>query len=384
MNKKQAKKLFKKYNRNECSVEELQLLDRFLDSYQKESQAWPELVFGKEKDFKQQLWNKIESEINKDVKRKKYAFKSYYIYTAAASIVLFVAITFLINKGIFSMEPQNNDQIVVENQIKMGTDKATLTLEDGTTVALEKGKSYTANHLNSTGEALVYEYDEENPESELVYNYLTIPRGGQFFIKLSDGTQVWLNSETQLKYPVQFVEGKPRVVELVYGEAYFDVSPSTTHKGANFSVVSKGQNVEVLGTEFNVKAYRDEERTYTTLVEGKVQLNALGNEMLLKPNDQTILDHKTRTVETHVADVYSETSWKNGVFSFRNKSLKEIMRVLSRWYDVDVVFENKLLEDKTFKGVLAKNQRLEDILSILKSSSSIKTYEINNKTIILR
>src|SRR5690606_40703343 len=120
---------------------------------------------------------------------------------------------------------------------------------------LEKGDSIQTHNAISNGEEIIY---NNNTSRQLVYNYLTIPRGGQFQLTLSDGTRVWLNSETQIKYPVSFTDGESRQVELVYGEAYFEVSHSTEHKGSDFIVYNQNQEVQVLGTEFNIKAYKDD------------------------------------------------------------------------------------------------------------------------------
>ncbi|MDC1324467.1 DUF4974 domain-containing protein, partial [Flavobacteriaceae bacterium] len=215
-------------------------------------------------------------------------------------------------------------------------------------------------------------------------NFLTIPRGGQFFLKLSDGTQVWLNSESQLKYPVSFRDGETRVVELVYGEAYFDVSPSNEHKGAKFKVLNQAQEIEVLGTEFNVKAYKDETNIFTTLIEGKVSISTETTNQILKPKQQASFNISSKTMAIATVDVYSHTSWKEGVFSFRRTSLEQIMKVLSRWYDMDVEFMNPELKKEGFNGVLGKDQNIEDILKIIQSYGIIENYEIINKKIILK
>jgi hypothetical protein len=300
-------------------------------------------------------------------------------YAAAASILLIVAFTVFLNK---ENNTQFTEPIIVNEIIEPGTDKATLTLGDGSQIALEKGESFQTQNANSNGEEIIYEAGKQNT-TEVAYNYLTIPRGGQFFIKLSDGTQVWLNSESQLKYPVSFMDGETRMVELVYGEAYFDVSSSIEHKGSKFKVFNYAQEVVVFGTEFNIKAYRDESNIYTTLVEGNVEV---GNGVLkqkLVPNQQFNLDTKTNKFTVAQVDVKGEISWKEGVFSFIDKPLKDIMKVISRWYDVDIVFENKDLESVKFLGVIDKCHSIEKILSIMKSTS-INSYEINNKTIILK
>ncbi|MEO6346516.1 MAG: FecR family protein, partial [Aquaticitalea sp.] len=257
MNTEQAKALFTKYLNNECSNEERDLLETFLDSYQGADFLNEQSQIDEFNDSKERVWSNILTQVEEQSKsRKQFPFKSYTIYAIAASLVLFLAVTIFFQK-------QNNQSIptmVFEQPIEIGTDKATLTLENGNTIALEKGKIYNNANVDSNGENLVYHTDDNNTK-ETVYNYLTIPRGGQFYVELSDGTKVWLNSESKLKYPVIFKEGQPRNVELVYGEAYFDVSPSTQHQGASFSVNSTGQSIEVLGTEFNVKAYQDEANT---------------------------------------------------------------------------------------------------------------------------
>ncbi len=303
--------------------------------------------------------------------------RSIFKYAAAILIFISTGIFFLTKKDTQTVEP-----IIVNNTIKVGTNKAILTLEDGTDVTLEKEQGYIAENLESNGEEIIYKLTN-NSNQDIAYNYLTIPRGGQYYIKLSDGTEVWLNSESKLKYPVAFQEGETRQVELIYGEAYFDVSPSTLHKGSKFKVLSNAQEVEVLGTEFNIKAYKDEASTYTTLVEGKVAVSNTLNSGVLVPGQQSIIEKDNDHIEIINVDVYDEIAWKDGIFSFKNKPLKAIAKVLSRWYDMDVIFLDKSLETVKFKGVLGKDQPIEEILSAIKSVS-INNYEINNKTIIIK
>ncbi|MDO5978587.1 FecR family protein [Flavivirga spongiicola] len=297
----------------------------------------------------------------------------------AAIIALLIALPILLNNN----KTDTNKPIIVKNNIETGTDKATLTLEDGTDITLEKGQNYVADNIISNGEKLIYNTPKATNQ-KIVYNYLTIPRGGQYFVKLSDGTQVWLNSESKLKYPVNFVKGETRMVELIYGEAYFDVSPSTHHKGALFKVKSRMQELEVLGTKFNIKSYQDEHIVYTTLVEGKVAVDNGSKSAYLEPNQQSQISLSNKNIIVENIDVYNATSWVNGVFSFESKPLKDIMKVLSRWYDMDVVFVDKKIEDIKFIGVLSKNQNIEDILITIKELGFINSYKINDKKIILK
>jgi ferric-dicitrate binding protein FerR (iron transport regulator) len=325
--------------------------------------------------------NQLLSKISKE-KSKVYKIKRQSIlkYAVAASVLLVISLSILINKDDDSqvIEPQ-----IVNTKVEPGTDKATLTLEDGSHIPLEKGVAFQTQNANSNGEQIIYDSGNKKTK-EVVYNYLTIPRGGQFQLKLSDGTQVWLNSESQLKYPITFIEGQTREVELVYGEAYFHVSPSTNNNGSKFKVLNQSQEIEVLGTEFNIKAYKDEFNIYTTLVEGKVSVNSTSLKQTLKPSQQANLDLNNNTMTLATVNVYNEISWKDGVFSFRKKSLEDIMKVLSRWYDVDVKFVNPELKKEGFNGVLGKDQNIEDILKIIKSFGIIYSYEIVNKEIILK
>lgn len=381
MDKAQAQLLFSKYINNQCSAEEIILLETFLDSYQ--GKDFDKSALLKIQNSKVKMWKNIMASIEPIAPQSKpNFFTSYTFYAVAASFVLFFgAMFFLINTNNTNVATETI--LVAQQPILIGSDKALLTLENGETIALEKGKSFESKNANSNGESLVYQ-ENEGKEKAIAYNYLTIPRGGQFFVQLSDGTKVWLNSESKLKFPVTFRTGESRQVELVYGEAYFDVSSSTNHQGAHFNVITNKQNIEVLGTEFNIKAYQDEESIYTTLVEGKIQFQFKEESQVLKPNQQIVLNLKDEKITSQLVAVQHEVAWKDGIFSFKEKNLKEIMKVLSRWYDVDVVFENKSIEHLSFKGVLGKEQSIEEILSAIKSASLINSYQIKNKTIYLK
>ncbi|WP_163410262.1 FecR family protein [Flavobacterium ajazii] len=304
--------------------------------------------------------------------------RSWYKYAAAASLVLLFSVSyFLVTKNNTSVKKNE----VVNTIIEIGKDKATLTLEDGSVVDLEKDSIYKNSNASSNGKRIVYNSGNQFTAS----NILTVPTGGQFNVELADGTRVWLNSESKLKFPVAFKDGETRQVELIYGEAYFQVSHSTAHKGSHFKVLSRGQNVEVLGTEFNLKAYNDEESVYTTLVNGKVSLsnkNITGK--ILQPGQQSVTDSEGNTAfYIRQVDVFNEVSWKEGVFSFNEMKLKDIMKVLSRWYDVKVVFKKTENENVLINGILDKDQKIEEILTIISNTNKIP-YEINQKTIIFK
>ncbi|PXX21453.1 FecR domain-containing protein, partial [Arenibacter sp. ARW7G5Y1] len=229
----------------------------------------------KEKGWKAIVLKSIEKTNRPRIRLLK---NSWFKYVTAAAVASLIAMAYFYKNRAFD-HAETAPTVVNIKTIEPGADKATLSLENGSTVILEKGSMYQTQNAKSNGEQIVYEGTAEKP-SKVVYNYLTVPRGGQFFLELSDNTKVWLNSESRLKYPVQFIENETRQVELVYGEAYFDVSPSTEHGGTKFKVLNLSQEVEVIGTEFNIKAYSDETMVYTTLAEGKV---VVGNDNFKQP-----------------------------------------------------------------------------------------------------
>lgn len=332
------------------------------------------------------LANQIDIKIDREKVGKKLnrpTQLSLWRYAAAATIIGLLTVGYYLSEYEIGYDKDTQPIILDAMTTKAGSNKATLLLGDGSVVTLEKGKTYKNNDIISNGEELISKSSKKT-KNKLVYNYITVPRGGQFSVKLSDGTEVWLNSDSQLKFPVAFSDGDTRVVELIYGEAYFDVSPSVNHNGSKFKVKNQNQEIEVLGTEFNLRAFKDEKYVFTTLVEGEIVLDNGVSKQKLSPNDQSTLDKESNKMNISKVDVSYEVSWKYGVFSFKDKPLTEIVKIISRWYDIDIVILNKEIENKTFRGVLRKDQNLEALLTIIKNLSVINYYEKNGKQIILK
>lgn len=382
LDKKYLIKLINRYREGSASEEEIIILVRFYKYCQK-TNDWPKEISNKDvvlKELFSKIKNKTLNSGNKKAKIRYLQFSKVLKYAAVFLILLGAA--FLYNQDYFDETQKEINSEIAKHNIKKGTSKAILTLANGTEIKLDENLNYSNNNAKSNGTEITYNKSEA--KAETAYNYLTIPRGGQYHIKLSDGTEVWLNSESQLKYPISFKEGGTRKVELVYGEAYFDVSPSSNHKGVGFKVYNKSQEVQVLGTEFNIKAYKDESRIYTTLVEGKVKVISDKVNKNLIPNQQSDLNVKTNNIKITTVDVYNEVSWKEGLFVFSEKSLKDIMKVLSRWYDMNVVFMDTEIEKEEFNGLLRKDQEIEGILSSIKNFGIIKSYEIKGKEVIIK
>lgn len=373
------RKLIEKYLEGKIKGDEIEKLVNYYESFQK-SHDWVEGL-GSENAIKDKMLTNILESIQEDpiaINSVPFYRKSIFKYAVAATIALLISINFISHKSNLN---EVMPAVTYTKDISVGTDKATLTLADGTLVDLESGESYKSNHVNSNGKEIIYDNDETN-QSEVAYNYLTIPRGGQFFVKLSDGTQVWLNSESQLKYPVNFVSGQTREVELVYGEAYFDVSPSSNHKDAKFTVITESQTINVIGTEFNVKAYRTENEIMTTLVEGKVEIMQEKNRLFLKPNQKSIIKKNSDVVDIQYVDVSYEIAWLKGLYMFEDTSLEEIMHTLSRWYDFEVDFKNAEKQNYVFTGILERSKSIQDILKNLEATGEID-FEINNNIITI-
>ena len=386
---KELEKIILKYFAKSASIVELEILSKWLDN-PTHIDLFKDLVrtnclveysmIDFDTDNEKQI---IKARIyQKQSKKSKIRYIDYYKYAAAAILTFGLSYIFT-NKGY--IKPSDDTPTIVNSTIEPGTDKAVLTLEDGTQLALEKGQNFNTQNANSNGEAIIYEASKLKSK-KIQYNYLTIPKGGQYRLVLSDKTEIWLNSETKLKYPVTFIKGKTRSVELLYGEAYFDVSPSSDNEGAEFQVNNQSQLIKVLGTEFNLKAYQDDDNVFTTLVEGKIAINLKNGDIQdLMPDQQAEWNPNTNSLSVKKdVNVYNEISWKYGVFNFNGKPLKEIMKTISRWYDVEIVFLNKKVEETEFVGVIRKNRNLEDILINIKNFGVIKDYERKEKMVILK
>ena len=375
-----------KYLSKEANIDEIEELDRWLikkenisifNSYVQTDYFTS--IFMTKYDL-QMAKSKIHNRIRLIERRNK--LERYKKIAFAASIILLVGIS-LFNQFYF------NETIIIKDPIVIGTDKAVLTLENGDQVILEKGQKFQNKTVNSDGKELTYTIknrSSSNSKNEkIASNFLTIPRGGQFSLNLEDGTKVLLNSDSKIKYPIKFIKGKNRQVELLYGEAFFDVSSSQNNNGSEFIVSTKTQKINVLGTKFNIKAYSEDDIITTTLVEGKVKVGNGKNQILLSPNQQSKVDSNSPVINVSDVDVSQQISWIKGLFSFNDTSLEDIMHTLSRWYDLEFIFKSANQKKFIFSGILERTKSIEDILFIIEKTSSSNeiNFEINNKTIII-
>lgn len=305
----------------------------------------------------------------------------------AASILL--PLVMLTGVVYYLLDPFNTDSLArIDEKIRPGEQKATLVLSDGaivdlqseeTKTTLKQGKTVITNQNSS----LTYVAEELAPLEEeaiaslpLLYNELITPRGGSYTVTLPDGTDVWLNAATTLKYPVAFTDSTRQV--FLEGEALFDVA----HNGKPFIVSSGETDVRVLGTTFNVNAYPEEMDYITTLVEGSVRLSTSYAEKILVPGEQALIAKTDGLIITKNVNTALYTSWIAGKIEFTNDDLDGVMRRLSRWYDFDYSFENEQAKNFHFSARIDNTQKISDILKMMEMTTQVK-FDLNGKTIVI-
>ena len=376
--------IWKKIHRVMTSDEEDKLLQNWLEEdpehlefYEQVLRFYAEGSHFRDNEGLKKAWKNVQRKTGN--MRQTVVRLATVVSTIAASILVVATLFYLTNKDSVPTELVGNEII------KPGTDKAVLILNDDSQYNLSPGRSFILKEghsiLNCTGEKLEYtESEKKISEVEIKYNTLKIPRGGEFFLRLSDGTKVWLNSESSLRYPAHFSE-KERTVELT-GEAYFEVAKN---EHSPFLVTSGKQVVKVLGTRFNISSYAESKFIFTTLVEGKVEVfekNNPQNKCILAPCRQSVFSKNDLLVSNHKVDPSAFVAWKDGRFVFNDESLASIMQVLSRWYDVQVIFANTGRKNIRFTGNLQRSVHIQEILSKIEKTEEVR-FSINNKTVII-
>jgi transmembrane sensor len=291
------------------------------------------------------------------------------------------AVLFILGTATYFWSLRAPRQIVdVKPKVRVlpGNNKATLTLANGTSVTLDS----TGNQVIQQGHVAVHQqngqlqYTLQGNETVLNYNVLTVPRGAQYKLILPDGTKVWLNAASKLKYPTAFV-GKERVVELE-GQGYFEIA---RNEAQPFKVKVNDIAVQVLGTNFDIMAYGDEGSVKTTLLDGAVNIVHREKQQLLKPGQQAVVDNTTNQLSVHQADMDMVMAWRTGFFELDGTDLPTILRQLSRWYDVEIV--NKLnTSTEALSGRISRNLELKDVLQALEGNEVQFSIE-GNKVIVL-
>ena len=286
------------------------------------------------------------------------------------TLLKFAAIMILpLSLGVFLLIRENKQEKVVyaEVPVQPGRKQAVLTVSSGQQVMLAD----TIVHVNEKGmvisnfpdKELVYKIMNDTMKTETIYNTVTVPRGGEYKLVLADGTIVWLNSDSHIRYPVTF-SGNTRQVELE-GEAYFEVAKDVEKP---FIVRMNEYNVRVTGTQFNVRNYLNESLA-TTLVEGGVQIERKGKVDRLRPGQQAVLENNE--IRIRVVNVEEQVAWRHGAFGFTQCRLENIMEELARWYDVDVFYMNQQVKDYHFSAWFKRSSSINEVINILEKTKKI-------------
>lgn len=302
--------------------------------------------------------------------------RSWFRMAVAASVLFITGLIYWLS--FVTKQPDETTDVIAH--VKKVNDieapkftKATITLADGNIVPVDSLTALTQNNvqLSKTADGkIIYSGNAD----EVAYNTLNNPRGSKVIdMMLSDGTHVWLNTGSSITYPVAFT-GRERKVTIT-GEAYFEV----TYNAAMPFSVSKGEAiVTVLGTHFNVNAYDDETDIKITLLEGSVKVNTRNSEGLLKPGQQAQVSSSIKVIDD--ADIEQVTAWKNGSFYFNNTDIKTIMRQVSRWYNVEIVYEGETVET-LFGGVVSRKENISQLLKLLEATGKVH-FSIEGEKII--
>jgi len=358
--------LLKRLREGKCTEDEIDELDTWYHSLKggrPDFEAWLAEAGG-EPQLSKQLFERFNKKMAGNQRRQ---YKQIWYRVAAVILVLAGISVIFIQKR--KIQGNNSQAVIIKKSIGPGTNRAILTLVNGAKVDLnDANNGYIANQSGikvkkAANGKLIYESagaDTNNGTGEagkLVYNTISTPRAGQYEVELPDGTRVWLNAETTLRYPVKFTSGERRV-ELT-GEAYFEVAHN---KALAFRVVTAEQTITVLGTHFNIKGYADEQAIATTLLEGSVNVvdKISGQNKILVPGKQANVVKRNGDIGIADARIDEVMAWKNGYFIFDNQDIKSIMKLISRWYDVDVDY--KLSKSVRFGGTFSRSSDLAKLL----------------------
>ena len=361
--------LLKKYQNGQLSNSERKLLDQWFNSLDSDKPGdWSQIE-------QENLYKSILSKIDQGTGHSAVKLTRRRWLSYVAVVLLTSTILGLIYQVYFRHNPTQNPTLsgvgtgANQEDILPGGNKATLTLEDGTSLTLSEDYSEI---IIREGEI---RYDDGSTllsgdlsDTNVSYATLTVPRGGQYQVLLPDGSKVWLNSASTLKYPIQFQKHE-RIVELE-GEAYFEIAHQEEASGQRipFLVESSGQTVEVLGTKFNITAYADEQEVRTTLLSGQIRVTRFDTQQsnLLKPGQQSIIG-SAPGIEVNTANTEGATAWKSGIFYFEETAFEDMMRPIARWYDIEVQYEGVPPTD-VFTGKMSRNVNLSALVNFFKDS----------------
>jgi transmembrane sensor len=369
--------LLKKYRDNTATEVEKEALMKWYREVSYQDGEFP----GDEGLIEKVMLDRLMGEIKPE--RKPVSIRRWSV---AASIVILLGLSLL-----FILKPAHKPvkQAIAtnKNDVTPGGEKAFLTLANGSKISLtdtRNGKVATQAGLQINKEAngkLIYTIKSSGPakttaqQADLAYNTISTPIGGQYQVILPDGSKVWLNALSSIKFPVNFSTLNERRIELS-GEAYFEVEHDINHP---FKVVTEKQEVEDIGTVFDINAYPDENNTKTTLIKGSVRVFAGGGASVLKPGQQSKFSDKITVSEVNTQAV---VAWKNGYFMFDDEKLEDIMRLISRWYNIQVIYTDDSVKQETFGAVSTRFANISVLLNMMEQTGNAH-FKIKGATVTI-
>lgn len=387
MNKQRIKYLFNGFLHKKLTQDEEEELLQIIETTPEAEfeEIVTELIdMGSSEQISFQEWNsRISSAISFDKPKQKISrLKNIYRYTAAAAILMLAGLSVFF----YVHHKPEKEALASSGNIKPGESRAVLITANGKEIVLNSALDTTKLVALNPGiksvsaDGLIYKQSDEASGKAVGVNVLKTPKGGQYHIVLPDGTTVWLNSASELKFPSTF-SSTSRDVELK-GEAYFEVA-KYAGKGWTFKVKSDRQVVQVLGTKFNISAYENETFVKTSLAEGKVRVtgSGLGKSFTLKPGQESALNTKSSEIKVYDAEIADAIAWKEGLFVFDNENLFSAMNKISRWYDVEIVYQGEV-KDKALWGTISRTEKIESLLKTL-ASTGVAKFKIEGRRVFV-
>lgn len=396
MDKKRLRELIEKFNSDSISDDDLRVLKEFLgksesenvlDQFALEASKREDSSPASEEIHRDRIFNAIYTRLDNErpiVPINRSSRWMSVLWRSAAAVLFFMGFYFITQRiHDFSIFQQFAEK--TETSIQPGGAKAKLLLDDGRIIDLETLRNDTLIQMNgyvirkSKNGNLTYVVNSDEKNQKPRYNTIFTPKGGEYTLNLPDGTKIWINASSKLRYPLDFASDK-REVELT-GEAYFEVAKfKNAGKSIPFFVHTDHQNLEVLGTSFNINSYG--KQIETTLVEGKIKVSyPQGQEQILSPNQQAIYHNESKKLTVGIIDPFYVISWKNGSFSFQNTPLSQVMESLSRWYDVEIDY-NTDVSNLKFTGTLSKYEKINKVLQVIELTESVK-FKIQGRRIMV-
>ena len=383
MEKQRYLNLLEKYLAGKSTRNEEILLDEYYKRLEKMSDV--SLSDEQEHRLKVSIMEKISASIDSPNEQSEQIVKrSYRIWYAAASVLIMIAVGSFFIRRDKKAEMISKVPDATKQDIRPGSNKAVLTLSSGEQIVLAEphagilAREGATQIIKKENGELVYNLEDKTSahNTKPVHNTITVPRGGQYQLVLSDGSKVLLNAASSLTYPAEF-NGRYRNVELK-GEGYFEVTKNTSMP---FIVKANNVVVRVLGTHFNISAYSDDANITTTLIEGAVSMNKGKQTKLLAPGQQGISAYTNSEISVQPANIEQTMGWVKGNFVFKDLNIKEVMKIASRWYDIEVEYRGNV-QSKKFGGTTSRFSNITELLDYMKITGGVN-YKIEGRRVIL-